>query len=109
MSVTDQDIRELPLRDVDPHTVAELTTLLQSRPPTPQLVSAVMDRANVLLQAHGVEAIYDDRRGFNGYWANIAALYVNMGEAYTPTVFYDVVKDKFLVTTWDDWVEGTHT
>lgn len=106
MPVTDQDIRDLPLRDVDPHAVAELTTLLQSRPPTPQLVSAVMDRANVLLQAHGVEAIYDDRRRFNGYWDNIAALYVNMGDAYTSTVVYDVANDEFLVTTWGDWVGG---
>lgn len=106
MAITPKDIRDLPLRDIDPTAVDELTLLLADPPSNPAHVSAAMTRANELLEAHGVEAVYDDRGGFSGYWQNIVALYVNMGDAYTATVLYDVRRGQFFVTTWGDFVGG---
>lgn len=57
------------------------------------------------LGGHGVEAI----RGRNfdrGYWADIVALYVNMGDTYALTFVYDVELEKLFVTSWGDWVEA---
>lgn len=33
------------------------------------------------------------------------ALYVNLGEAYTPTFLYDAERNEFRVTSWGDFVE----
>lgn len=68
-------------------------------------VDEALNMADTLLNGHGIEAI---RGGSNrgGYYMDIEALYVNMGDAYANTVLYDVARDKFYVTTYGDWVEA---
>lgn len=68
-------------------------------------VDEALDLANEMLNAHGVEAIRGAFHG-DGYYQDIVALYVNMGCPYVPTVLYDTVKGKFVVTGWGDWVEA---
>lgn len=68
-------------------------------------VDAVLDYADKLLEGHGVEAI----RGENitdGYYGDIVALYVNMGDTYNATILFDVDRHKFYATSYGDWVEA---
>lgn len=68
-------------------------------------VDAVLDLANVLLSAHGVEAIRADAQ-VDRYYYDIVALYVNMGDPYVPTVLYDTEREKFEAASWGDWLEA---
>lgn len=64
----------------------------------------VLELANRLLEAHGVEAIegedYIDR-----YYGNIVALYVNMGDTYVGTILFNTITERFTLEGWDDFVE----
>lgn len=71
--------------------------------PKENIVDELMECANKLLLAYGIEAIYSEIWR-NGYWCNIQALYVNMGDPYIPTIVYDVGKSKFYLMCWGDYV-----
>jgi hypothetical protein len=66
-------------------------------------VEQAMDRIDEILHGYGVESIRGNT--WDGFWTDCIALYVNMGDTYTPTVLYDVNKDVFVVTDWGTWVE----
>lgn len=54
---------------------------------------------------YGVEAIRDECFWVDRYWQNIVLLYVNTGETYDTTLYYDVIKDIFGLGSWGDWWE----
>lgn len=53
----------------------------------------------------GVEAIRDECYWVDHYWQDIVLLYVNTGETYDRTIYYDVIKDIFGLGSWGDWWE----
>jgi hypothetical protein len=63
-----------------------------------------MDLANELLDGHGIEAIRGEYHVDN-YYFDTVALYVNMGDTYNATLFYETDTGRFKVTTMGDWVE----
>jgi hypothetical protein len=67
-------------------------------------VDAALDLANELMGAHGVEAIRGDYH-VDRYYFDTVALYVNTGDSYTGTLLYETDRDRFLVTSWGEWVE----
>lgn len=42
---------------------------------------------------------------YRGYWMGVALVYVNMGDPYVTTLYYDVEADSFSVGAWGDWLE----
>lgn len=61
-----------------------------------------IDKINTILHGYGVEAIRGEWQ--NGYWCDIVASYVNMGDTYAITVIN--ARDKgFLVMSVGDFVE----
>jgi hypothetical protein len=67
-------------------------------------VDRTMDLANELLDGHGIEAIRGEYHVDN-YYFDTVALYVNMGDTYNATLFYETDTGRFKVTTMGDWVE----
>jgi len=67
-------------------------------------VDGVLDLASKLAGGHGVEAIQGDY-WVDNYYHDIVALYVNMGDTYAATILYVTAEDKWVLTTWGDWVE----
>lgn len=65
---------------------------------------ARLEELNKAMGAHGVEAIRGEWQ--NGYWGDIRALYVNMGDTYVSTFVYDRDADRILVTSYGDFVES---
>lgn len=63
----------------------------------------VMLALDVLLEGYGAEWL--DGRYVRRYWQNCQLLYVNMGDPYLATLAYDTEKDRFLLTSWGDFVE----
>jgi hypothetical protein len=61
--------------------------------------------ADKLMNANGIEAIRGDYHVDN-YYYDIVALYVNTGDTYNGTLLYETEKDRFLVTSYGDWVEA---
>lgn len=61
---------------------------------------------NAILEGYGVESLEGEWR--NDYWANIVAVYVNMGDTYLPTIVQH--RDQgWLVSSWGDLVENDKT
>ena len=60
-------------------------------------------KINNLMRGYGVESITGSY--VSHYWQDINLLYVNMGDTYTPTVFYDTLKDKMFLGDWGSYVE----
>lgn len=64
---------------------------------------------NKLMDGYGVEYVDDQNKGQNvGRYSesSAAAMYVNTGDTYSPTVLYDVDAGKFRLTSWGDFVEN---
>ena len=67
-----------------------------------------LDAINELLGGHGTEAIRGEWQ--NGYWCDIAAAYVNMGDTYALTVLEirpetSLGSSRFIVSSWGDYVD----
>lgn len=67
-------------------------------------LEAIMDAADRLLNGHGNEALTCP--GYHGgFYHDIHASYVNMGDTYALTLVLDHESEKFLVTSWGDYLE----
>lgn len=69
----------------------------------PHKVDAVLDDLNRALHGHGVEAIHGSQ--WDRYYMDVVLLYVNKGDPYVATVYYDPQDNKFRIGGWGDWVE----
>lgn len=65
----------------------------------PGLRERMMNCLNEICGGHGVEAIEGES------FRQPAALYVNMGDTYTPTILFSYKTDSFSLTTWGDFAE----
>ena len=63
----------------------------------------ILVAVNAELGGSGVEGI--EGAWVDGYACNIQAAYVNMGDTYTPTILYDNVRERFVLTSCGDWAE----
>lgn len=67
-------------------------------------VDRCLDTCNQILKGYGVEETRDNNH--SSYFQDIGLLYVNMGDAYVPTIIYDTRKSRFYVTCWEDIIEA---
>ena len=67
-------------------------------------VDAALSDLNKILGGYGVESITDNQ--WDDFYANCGVLYVNMGDAYTPTVCFDTRAARWMICSWGDLVEG---
>lgn len=65
-------------------------------------VGKTLERANRLVDGHGVEAIHAEGQPYG----EIVATYVNFGDPYVQTLLYDTEADTFYLTSYGDWLEG---
>jgi hypothetical protein len=63
-----------------------------------------IEAANQILDGFGVEAL--QCMNVHGAHYEPHAVYVNMGDTYTGTLVYDYARDRWLVTSWGDFVES---
>lgn len=80
------------------HLIPNLRVLLEDWKNRSVRSREMMDQADTILDGHGVEHL----RSVNG---RAEAYYVNMGDAYTPTIILDVKKHRVEATDWGSWVE----
>lgn len=59
-----------------------------------------MECINETIGGHGVEALGDNMEP--------AALYVNTGDTYSPTLLYSYNSDTIRLTTWGDFAESNN-
>lgn len=64
---------------------------------------AILRKANRLMGGHGIGIVRGDRNFTTGY-EDVAAQYVNTGDAYRLTVVLDIPRMKFYLTSIGDWV-----
>ena len=66
-----------------------------------------MEAIDKLLDNHGVETLskagYDE--DYSSYWGNSVAIYSNSGDTYNSTILFDLVGNRWMVTTVGDFVE----
>ncbi len=89
--------------DVNDH-MAEAMRLMMKSADNHDAVDKVLDCCNKILEGYGVEDIRG--KDWVPYYLDIALLYVNMGDTYTPTIIYDCVKERWHCCSWGDIVES---
>lgn len=67
-------------------------------------VSLVLYAFNKIMDAYGVESLRSPI-SYSRFWRDIAAVYVNTGDPYTPTVIYDVDHEKYIHGNIGGWIE----
>lgn len=98
------ELRQLLLEEVDPLQYSEaqqLETISYHPQPNWRLI---LEAANQLLGGAGVETIdlFDEEDDET----QIAAYYVNVGDVYTTTLFFDLRRRYFLVSSYEDFITG---
>lgn len=68
-----------------------------------------LEAINKLLHGYGTEAIRGNWQ--NGYWGDIVAVYVNMGDTYNTTVIQvrTGYGSRFIVTDYGEFIERNET
>lgn len=89
----------------DPVASARLLAAEIKSASTSKQVDKVLELADQLLNANGIEAIRGSSHN-NSYYQDIVGLYVNMGDTYEATLLYNAVVGRFVVTSWGDWVQS---
>jgi hypothetical protein len=87
-----------------PYESEEIIEIISTWDKTDRGADRIIEKLNFIMEGYGVEAIIG-RTETHKYWDDTVALYINMGDTYNPTIIYDVNDEKFVVTTWGDWVE----
>lgn len=68
-------------------------------------VDEAMEKANEVLDGHGVEAAAGEGSDLGKYWRDTILLYVNLGDTYDTTVCFDPDEEDFFVGSWGDFIE----
>ncbi len=69
---------------------------------------AKLSALNELFEMHGVEPIRVEGR-FDRYYGDVVACYLNTGDTYAPTILLDYQHNRWLLTSWGDFVEQMET
>ena len=64
---------------------------------------SVLEKCDKILGGYGVEFLRGPE--WRSYWGDTELLYVNLGDTYTATVWFDTRSNKFGVGAWGDLVE----
>jgi len=70
----------------------------------PDMVDEIMEFLNDRMGGFGIQALRGDVN--DKYYGDVLALYVDMGDTYTPTVIYDTQEKEFHYTSWGDFMEN---
>jgi hypothetical protein len=69
-------------------------------------VDEAMEKANEILDGHGVEAAQGEGSNLGKYWRDTILVYVNLGDTYDTTICYDPDEEEFIVGSWGDFIEA---
>ena len=99
---TDQamKVKKLISGEIDPLTYDRVKAWFDSCYNKPKPDEMIIDAINVELKGYGIEFITNP---FN--CVDTIAEYVNMGDTYAATILHEIDSDKYLLTTWGDWLE----
>lgn len=94
-------VRALMKGEMDPCDVPQCAQWVRQCHHEPPVREKIMCAIDGLLDTHGVEALGD-----SGTYRYPQFSYCNTGDSYACTVVYDYLKDRYLLTSWGDLVEG---
>lgn len=69
----------------------------------PKRPHKIMLAVNDILNGYGVETL--NGRYVDAYYFNSQASYVNMGDTYIATILHDHEENKFIITSWGNFME----
>jgi hypothetical protein len=70
-----------------------------------EIADYALELADEVMGGYGVEPLTVEGVQVDRHYYGIVALYVNMGDTYSPTVLYDTARETFHSTSLGDWVE----
>ena len=85
---------------------AQFLSRLMSRAASHRGVDEALDAANAVLGGYGVEALPCEHCFVDSYYREFIALYVNMGDTYDTTIYYDTDRGVFRAGSWGDFYEA---
>lgn len=85
---------------------AQFLVRLMDRAASHRGVDDALDAANVVLGGYGVEALPCEYCFVDRYYREFIALYVNMGDTYDTTIYYDTDRQVFRIGSWGDFFES---
>lgn len=95
-----RELRALLAGNLKPEGYSNVRDWLAKCYHRPSEVELLMAAANQVAGTYGVEAIFGSRVS----WPDLE--YLNTGDTYTLTLAYDRIRERFVVTSWGDWIEA---
>jgi len=90
-------IRGLMDGSIDPLTVEATKQWVKRRYNIPSTIALKMSAINAILECYGREGLFNSGR--------LDFEYCDTGDTYASTVAYDYTRDKFVITSYGDWVD----
>jgi len=72
----------------------------------PDVINEQLEAINEVIDGFGIESSTIEGYFKSHYWQDAVCLYVNQGESYALTVLYDIVNEKWELTSWGDFIES---
>lgn len=94
-----KELRALLDGSKDPDDYSDVAEWLAKCHNYPSRVERVMCAVNQVIEGYGTEAIFGD----NVCWPDLD--YVNMGDPYVTTIYYDRIDGCYGVGNWGSWLE----
>jgi hypothetical protein len=60
-----------------------------------------------ILETYGTEAIESSVYQVDRFHHKIVAVYCNTGDSYAATILFETERERFVITSWGDWVESS--
>lgn len=88
---------------VDPREFKSVRRWVRQCYHDPSLLAMTMLAINEVLECHGVEAVFPNGTEIGS--GDAVAEYVNTGDMYSPTVFFDYDRDAYFISSYAEYIE----
>ena len=95
---TAQKIKALVNYEIKPSIFASVDRWTRQCYNMPSIDEQTMEALNELLGGHGIEALRD-KNLWDSYHGDVRFTYVNMGDTYKTTIFYDCKRNRYMISS----------
>ena len=98
-------VKNLIRGKIDPEIFPNVEQWVNSCYNEPSATGKILEALNSILKGSCIEAIENERKWIDHYYMYINYLYINSGDVYNPTIFFDTKEEKFFLSSFGDVVE----
>jgi len=100
-----KEIKGLINYDINPDKYASVQEWFSQCYNVPSLDERVQEALNEIMEGYGTEPITDENDYVDSFYFDIVFIYINKGDTYKGTIFFDTKREKYFLSCFGDVIE----